>query len=136
MRLLHTPAPSPAPAPRVLRILIVEDHPDAGESLGELLELEGHRVLHAKDGRTALALLRAERPDALVCDLGLPDLSGHEVLLAARAGGFAPPIAVSISGYVAAEDEARALAAGFAAHFPKPAHDPLIAHLALEARRQ
>lgn len=126
----------PPSAARQLRVLIVEDHPDAGESLGELLELEGHRVLHAKDGRTALALLRAERPDALVCDLGLPDLSGHEVMRAARAGGFAPGVAVSISGYAGAEDEARALEAGFEAHFQKPAHDALIAHLALAADRR
>ena len=118
----------------LLRVLVVDDDPDAVESLGELLELEGHRVLQARDGRSALALLEAERPDALVCDLGLPDVSGHEVIRVAREHGFAPRVAVSMSGYAAPEDEARALAAGFAAHFQKPGCAALIAHLASAAR--
>jgi DNA-binding response OmpR family regulator len=101
-------------------VLIVEDHPDAGESLAELLALEGHAVLHAGDGRSGLAALADARPDVLLCDQGLPDMAGHVLLRAARAAGSAPPLALSMSGDSDPEDEARALDAGFAAHLLKP----------------
>jgi CheY-like chemotaxis protein len=129
MRLRRTPTPVPGG----LTVLIVEDHPDAGESLGELLALDGHRVILARDGGSGLRALAAERPDVLVCDLGLPDLPGHEVIRAARAAGTAPSLAVSISGFATAEDEGRALEAGFAVHLAKPSVEALRTLLARAA---
>jgi CheY-like chemotaxis protein len=137
-----TPPPSTEnrekrPAARLpLRILVVDDHPGAGESLGELLALDGHRVIHASDGRRGLALLAEERPDVLVCDLELPDMRGHELLSAAREADVAPRLALSMSGYAHPDEEAQALGAGFAAHFQKPLPlDALRALLAAAAGR-
>ena len=60
-------------------ILVVDDEPTVRETLAESLEGEGFRVVTADDGREALELFRDERPDLILLDLMLPELSGIEV---------------------------------------------------------
>ncbi len=66
-------------------ILIVEDEPTLRETLADALESDGFRVLAAANGREALATFRAERPDLILLDLMLPELSGIEVCRIIRA---------------------------------------------------
>jgi signal transduction histidine kinase/CheY-like chemotaxis protein len=70
-----------APPTRSLtkRILIIEDNQDSAESLKEYLELLGHRVEIANSGPDGLRLASAQPPDVVVCDIGLPAMSGHAV---------------------------------------------------------
>jgi PAS domain S-box-containing protein len=111
----------PPTAARPRRVLVVEDNVDAAESLAELLRLDGHEVEIAPDGRSGLDRARAFAPEVVLCDLGLPDLSGYDVARALRAE---PTLAgarlVAVSGYAQWEDRARALEAGFDAHVAKP----------------
>jgi two-component system CheB/CheR fusion protein len=110
---------APRCAPR--SVLLVEDNADAARSLADLLALDGHRVEVAHDGRTGIARARELRPDAVVCDLGLPDVSGFDVARALRAdAALAGTCLVALSGYAQPEDRARALEAGFTAHLAKP----------------
>ncbi|HMN83316.1 MAG TPA: response regulator [Burkholderiaceae bacterium] len=67
------------------RVLVVDDNIDGCRSLASLLELEGHRVLTAFDGRSAIELARSERPQVLIIDLSLPDQEGEEVARTLRA---------------------------------------------------
>jgi DNA-binding response OmpR family regulator len=60
-------------------LLVVEDEPTLRETLAEALEAEGYRIVTASDGREALNRFRAERPDLVLLDLMLPELSGIEV---------------------------------------------------------
>ncbi|HEY7523288.1 MAG TPA: response regulator transcription factor [Candidatus Limnocylindrales bacterium] len=60
-------------------VLVVEDEPTLRETLAEALESEGYRVVVAADGRDALTRFRSERPDLVLLDLMLPELSGIEV---------------------------------------------------------
>jgi DNA-binding response OmpR family regulator len=73
-------------------ILVVDDEPTLRETLAEALESEGHRVVTAADGREALAQFRAERPDLVLLDLMLPELSGIEVCRIIRAESGVPII--------------------------------------------
>ncbi len=71
-------------------ILVVDDETTLRETLVEALEVEGFRVVAAADGREALARFRAERPDLIVLDLMLPELSGVEVCRIIRAESGVP----------------------------------------------
>ena len=71
-------------------ILVVDDETTLRETLVEALESEGFRVVAAADGREALAKFRAERPDLVLLDLMLPELSGIEVCRIIRAESGVP----------------------------------------------
>ena len=61
------------------KIVMIEDSKAASTVLKEVLEAEGHTVLHAADGVAGLALARREKPDLILLDLLLPKLNGYEV---------------------------------------------------------
>jgi len=113
--------PVVAPEPRPRAILVIEDNVDAGQSLADVLELEGHRVRISRDGRRGLELARELRPDVVLCDIGLPDLQGYEVARALRRDeAFRSTRLIALSGYAQPEDVQRSREAGFDAHVAKP----------------
>lgn len=63
-----------------MRILVVEDDPSVRDLLVADLELEGHAVEAVADGAAGLAALEASTPDAVVCDVMMPELSGWDVV--------------------------------------------------------
>lgn len=63
----------------ILNILIIEDNKDLVDIMCELLVLSGYRALSAKNGTEGIAKARENRPDVIICDIGLPDMSGYEV---------------------------------------------------------
>ena len=71
-------------------ILVVDDEPTLREALVDALEADGFRVVAAADGREALTSFRAERPDLVLLDLMLPELSGIEVCRIIRAESGVP----------------------------------------------
>ena len=73
-------------------ILVVDDEPTLREMLAEALEADGFRVVEAADGREALTRFRADRPDLVLLDLMLPELSGVEVCRILRAESGVPII--------------------------------------------
>jgi PAS domain S-box-containing protein len=113
------PSPHRASAGR-LRILVVEDNPDAAESLRLMLELDGHEVEIAGSGEEGVARARAARPDVILSDVGLPDISGYELARALRADPAVRARLVAITGYGQAQDREEALRSGFEDHLTKP----------------
>ena len=79
------------PVPHMARtILVVDDEPTQREMLAEALEAEGFTIVTAADGRAALAKFREARPDLILLDLMLPELSGIEVCRIIRAESGVP----------------------------------------------
>jgi CheY-like chemotaxis protein len=107
--------------PRGLHVLIAEDNPDARDLLQIALEQMGHHVEPCADGRTAIELAVAGRPDAMLIDLGLPGNDGFQVARAVRAALGASVRLVALTGYGQPADRDRAFAAGYDAFLVKPA---------------
>ena len=138
VRLPLIPAPSmsdgrataaSAPARR-RRVLLVEDNQDSREMLRLALELGGHEVHEAADGRTAIEIVQAVAPDIAIVDIGLPGIDGYEVARRIRAlNGGKKVRLVALTGYGQATDRLRALEAGFDHHLTKPASPDHLAHL-------
>jgi CheY-like chemotaxis protein len=105
-----------------LRILVIEDNADAASTLGELLQLHGHEVELAYDGRTGIELAKAMRPDVVISDIGLPgSQSGYDVGRALRKDPTLDGIyLIALSGYADALSRKRCTEAGFDAHLAKP----------------
>jgi two-component system KDP operon response regulator KdpE len=76
-----------------LKILVIDDEPPIRKLLRLGLGTQGYEVQDAPNGKTALQLLDG-KPDLIILDLGLPDISGHELLRTIRARNDAVPIVV------------------------------------------
>jgi CheY-like chemotaxis protein len=102
-------------------ILVVEDNPDARETLGMLLELAGHRVETAGDGATGLEKALALQPEIALVDVGLPRMDGYEVARRIRAHECGKEmLLIAVTGWGQESDRQRSFAAGFDFHLVKP----------------
>jgi len=104
------------------RILLVEDNADAAESLSELLRLMGHSVEVVDNGPLALEqLARDERANIVLCDIGLPGMSGYDLARAIRREStLATTRLIALTGYGQPDDRKKSREAGFDAHLVKP----------------
>ena len=117
------PLPVDATQARVPRrkILVVDDNVDAADTLGVLLEQSGHEVRVLYYGLDAVKTAMTFRPDVVLVDLDLPDITGHEVLM--RLKESAPTrgcMAIALTGYGAHGDLQKSKDAGFDHHVVKP----------------
>ena len=106
-----------------IRVLVVEDEPDAAEFVTNLLALHGADVVTAASAREALEAVVHARPDILISDIGLPEMDGYQLMEQIRKmnvtdGGGIP--AVALTAFARSEDRTRALRAGYQTHLAKP----------------
>src|SRR5262249_44745951 len=119
---------------------------DAARALALLLRLRGYRVLTAHDGGAAVDVARAQGPDVVILDIGLPKLDGYQVAQELRRqGGRSPPPLIAVTGYGPEADRRprptavrgsgtegyrqRSRQAGFDYHLVKPVDPDLLARL-------
>jgi two-component system CheB/CheR fusion protein len=100
-----------------LCVLLVDDHADTCNVVSRLLTMDGHRVTCAYTLAEAQASIDNCRFDLMICDVGLPDGNGLDLLVHARARY--PVQGISLSGY-GGDVPLRGAAAGFRAHLSKP----------------
>ncbi len=112
----------PSGRAKATRILVVDDNRDATDSLALLLEMHGHDVISAYEGRAVLDLAAREKPSVVLLDIGLPDVDGFEIARRLRADPrTAHMVLVALTGYGQAEDLENSRRAGFDHHLVKPA---------------
>jgi DNA-binding response OmpR family regulator len=105
-------------------VLVVDDNQDCADTLSEMLAMTGFRSTVAYGGQAALHAVEHEVPDAVLLDIGLPDMSGYEVCQRIRHSGMTrQPVLIALTGWGQDKDRALAMTAGFDAHLTKPA-DP------------
>ena len=106
-----------------VRVLVVDDDADARELITAVLGQSGAEVVTAASTAEALNALARARPHVLVSDLSMPGDDGYALLERVRALGLdrdGRVPAVALTAFARADDRARALAAGYAVHIPKP----------------
>ncbi len=106
-----------------LRVLVVDDEPDALELIAAVLKGRGAEVVSVESAGEALEEMERKRFDVLVSDIGMPLMDGYALIevirqLPAERGGSIP--AAALTAYAGVEDRMRALAAGYQMHVPKP----------------
>lgn len=103
------------------RILVVDDNRDSADSMAMLLAMQGYEVRQVYHCRDALAVAAEFQPHAALLDIGLPEMSGHELGARLReVPGLQHVVLVAMSGYGQDHDRQRSVAAGFAHHLVKP----------------
>ena len=113
-----------------MRVLVVDDNPDAGDSLAMILEVLGAEVRVARSGSEAIDMFGGYRPSVVLLDIGMPGMNGYEVARALRT--CFPEHAttlVALTGWGQEDDRRRAREAGFDHHLVKPADLDVLQHL-------
>jgi signal transduction histidine kinase/CheY-like chemotaxis protein len=145
-----TPAPAPPPpvavavaaqtgaeaGPARLRVLIADDNIDSMETLAMLVDDMGHETRTAQDGKEAVEMATAFRPDIALLDIGMPELSGYEVAERIRAEPWGKTVVlVALTGWGRPEDRSRSREAGFDQHLVKPANPDVLEQLLAKVRQ-
>ncbi len=103
---------------RLMRILLVEDHPDTARLMRRLLSALGYQVHVTSSVAQALAAVEAQVFDLMISDIGLPDGTGYDLLRQVRPRY--PFSAIALTGFGMDDDVKQAEEAGFVAHLTKP----------------
>ena len=102
-----------------MRILVIEDDPQTLEMLLSVLERDGHSAVGEPTGRSGRQRATSESWDAILCDIGLPDVTGFVLVRQLRDSGLDVPI-LALSGHDSDEDRRLGIASGFDAYLTKP----------------
>jgi DNA-binding response OmpR family regulator len=106
---------------RPLRVLVADDDLDTTNSLCQLVSWWGHEARGAHDGKAALRLALAYRPDVLLLDIAMPGMSGYDLARRLReASAFEEALLVAITGYADEGHRLMGAAAGFDQYLVKP----------------
>lgn len=104
-------------------ILIVDDEPDLLDLICTMLSNYGAKCLVATNASIALAILKQEKPNLIISDIGMPEIDGYEFIHLVRQlpdTGIANTPAIALTAYTRNEDRIRALNAGFSGYMSKP----------------
>jgi CheY-like chemotaxis protein len=111
------------------KLLVADDNRDALDTVSILLELTGYEVIRASSGGEALAAAHRERPDAILLDIGLRDMTGYEVARRIRLEAWGRhAVLIAVTGWGQEDDKQKALVAGFDEHFTKPVDPDTLEH--------
>ena len=103
------------------RILIVEDNDLNLKLFRDLLTAHGYETIETKDGMDAIVLTRSERPDLILMDIQLPEISGLDVTRRVKADPSIRNIPIiAVTAFAMKDDEEKILSAGCEAYISKP----------------
>jgi signal transduction histidine kinase/ActR/RegA family two-component response regulator len=117
------PMAGPGAGAAARRVLVVDDNDSSAQSMAMILKLEGYVVQVAYDGESALEIIRDFRPEAILTDIGLPGIDGHELARRIRQDpdlSASVGLLAAVTGYAEAEARRRSREAGFDHHLVKP----------------
>lgn len=105
-----------------LKVLVVDDNEDAAYGLSMILELKGCEVVACIDGKSAISTYNSFKPNVLILDIGLPDMTGYNLLAALKSQKLhSNLLSIALTGFGHKDAQARSKEAGFDHHMTKPA---------------
>ena len=123
--------------PRLLQVLVVEDHRDSADTLGMLLQMWGHEARVAYSGAAALDLLATYQPDVMLLDVAMPNMDGYQLVRQLRRQPcFKNTLLIAITGYADEAHCLRGAAAGFDQYLVKPLEPETLEYLLRGAQRR
>ena len=106
---------------KVLNILVIDDNKEAAMTIGMMIELFGHHYTMAHTGQEALKIVKEIKPDVVLLDIGLPDMTGYEVAQQLKKmPEMDHAVLIAQTGWGSDRDRAKAREAGFTKHLVKP----------------
>lgn len=102
-----------------LKVLVVDDEPDALAIVERVLKMCEADVRTCHSARETLEVVKSFQPDLLISDIGMPEIDGYELMQMLREAGNRIP-AIALTAFARSQDRMRSLLAGFVAHVPKP----------------
>lgn len=121
-----------------IRVLVVDDEPDARALVSTVLQLQGAVVYQAADAKEAVLALESHRPDLLISDIGMPHEDGISLMRRIRSfppGGLGGIRAIALTGFVGREHEIEAIEAGFDLFLGKPFQAKILVETAVKLAR-
>jgi CheY-like chemotaxis protein len=119
------------------RVLVVDDNPDAADSLALLLRFANQDVRTAYDGYQALVQAQRFTPDIVLLDIGMPSMDGYEVARRLRTeAGLQTAFLIALTGWGQEEDRRRSAEAGFDQHLVKPVDPKLLTKILRELAKR
>lgn len=113
-----------------IRVLIIDDHKDAADLLNDVLQFYGYSTVVAYSGHDALTLFERVRPEVAILDLGMPSMTGFQLVRNLKATPVhVNTLFVALTGWDTRDVRESALQAGFDFHFVKPADPAAISAL-------
>lgn len=104
-----------------MKVLVVDDQRDVADSIAMVLRLHSHEVETASTGRDALAVADRWKPDVVLLDISMPEMSGYDLARKLRDYRRAPrPVLVAVTGFGASSDKLASRQAGIDHHLVKP----------------
>jgi CheY-like chemotaxis protein len=113
----------PGPIVPRRRVLVVDDDDASAQGLAMILRFDGYEVRVARDAESALRVVRAFRPEAILSDIGLPEIDGHELARRIRQDrdlSASLKLLAAVTGQGEPEVRRRSREAGFDRHLVKP----------------
>lgn len=115
---------------RQWRVLVIDDEPVDRELIARMLEAQGHTVMSAVDGDTAIEVARQHNPQVILLDIQLPPSDGYEVCAQLRTERWARAVSIfAITGHQRLEDLQRAHRVGFDGFLLKPLDEETLSRL-------
>jgi PAS domain S-box-containing protein len=127
-------AVAPTAAPEQLRVVVIDDNQDSADMSCLMLRVYGHTTEAVYSAWKGIETVERTRPEAVCCDIGLPEMDGFEVARELRRRGYRG-LLIAVSGYGQEEDKRLSREAGFDAHLVKPV-EPEDLNQALKDLRQ
>jgi CheY-like chemotaxis protein len=107
---------------KAVRILLVEDEADTRKMIAHALKQNGAKPVQASSAKQAFELLKQERVDLVISDIGMPEIDGYQIMRQLRSmkALISKVPAVALTAYAGEEHRKLSIEAGFNAHMPKP----------------